>query len=110
MEAVKEFEPRSLDFAYIDGDHRFPYVAQDIYYWFWKIKKGGVLAGHDYSPVVKIPTNDQSTTTNITPVRGIVDAFVKIFNIQKFYVFGRTKSVEGQPKNDMRLSWMIFKP
>lgn len=46
MAAAPDFKPESLDFVYIDGDHKFKYVAEDISEWFWK--KGGMIAGHDY--------------------------------------------------------------
>lgn len=37
-----------LDFVYIDGNHKYEYVKQDIACWRPKIKKGGLLGGHDY--------------------------------------------------------------
>lgn len=48
VEGVKEFEDNSLDFVYIDGDHRFDYVMEDLIAWGRKVKVGGVIAGHDY--------------------------------------------------------------
>lgn len=48
MEAVKDFENASLDFVYIDANHRFDYVVNDIIEWTRKVKKGGIVAGHDY--------------------------------------------------------------
>lgn len=47
MDALKEVtEP--LDFVYIDGNHQFNYVMQDIIAWSKKVKKGGIVAGDDY--------------------------------------------------------------
>ena len=37
-----------LDFVYIDGNHQYEYVKNDIEMWLPKIKKGGWLGGHDY--------------------------------------------------------------
>lgn len=48
MEAVEHFEDESLDFVYIDGDHEFDAVMMDVIKWSKKVKKGGVIAGHDY--------------------------------------------------------------
>ena len=48
MDAVKCFEDESLDFVYIDGNHDFINAAQDIWYWEKKVKKGGIISGHDY--------------------------------------------------------------
>jgi len=46
-EAVKSFDDESLDFVFIDGDHRYVGVKQDIDLWFPKVKVGGILSGHD---------------------------------------------------------------
>lgn len=43
-----EFDDNSVDFIYIDGDHAKECVAQDIEKYLPKLKKGGVIAGHDY--------------------------------------------------------------
>jgi len=50
MEAVKYFLNESLDYIYIDGDHRYEPVCNDLKYWYPKLKIGGVFAGHDYVP------------------------------------------------------------
>ena len=42
------FEDESLDFVYIDANHAYDFVVEDINLWFPKLKKGGVFAGHDY--------------------------------------------------------------
>ena len=47
-EAAEEFKSESLDFVYIDGNHDFQHVSEDIRLWFPKLRKGGLLAGHDY--------------------------------------------------------------
>ncbi|MGB0767312.1 MAG: glycosyltransferase, partial [Phycisphaeraceae bacterium] len=46
--AARHFEDGSLDFVYIDADHRFDAVADDLGAWFDKVREGGILAGHDY--------------------------------------------------------------
>lgn len=38
----------SLDFVFIDGDHAYESVKQDINDWFPKVRKGGIVSGHDY--------------------------------------------------------------
>lgn len=37
-----------LDFVFIDGAHDFDNVMLDIILWSKKVKKGGIVAGHDY--------------------------------------------------------------
>jgi hypothetical protein len=45
--ASKTFSDGALDFVYIDANHSYKYVKQDMNLWWRKIKKGGVMAGHD---------------------------------------------------------------
>ena len=33
MDALKDFEDESLDFVYVDGNHGFKYVTEDIFEW-----------------------------------------------------------------------------
>jgi len=47
-QAVEEFEDESLDFVFIDGNHALEYVIEDIAKWSKKVRKGGIVAGHDY--------------------------------------------------------------
>lgn len=46
--AANMFEDGSLDFVYIDANHAYDYVVQDIALWYPKVKPGGYLCGHDY--------------------------------------------------------------
>ena len=48
-EAVKEFDIGSLDFVYIDAAHDFDNVMRDIIEWGMRVKKGGIISGHDYA-------------------------------------------------------------
>lgn len=48
MDAVADVPDGSLDFVYIDADHRFDFVMQDVIEWTKKVRAGGVVAGHDY--------------------------------------------------------------
>lgn len=48
-EAAKLYEDKSLDFVFIDANHRYEYVKEDIFAWTPKIKLGGLIAGHDYN-------------------------------------------------------------
>ncbi|KKM60786.1 hypothetical protein LCGC14_1538400 [marine sediment metagenome] len=47
VEAAKEFNDDSFDFVYIDGAHSYKDIKEDIDTWYPKVRKGGVLAGHN---------------------------------------------------------------
>lgn len=47
-DAVKEFENNMFNFVYIDANHNFLDVKNDITLWLPKVKKGGFICGHDY--------------------------------------------------------------
>jgi len=49
LEASSRFENNSLDFVYIDSNHKYEFVKQDLYIWYDKLKTHGVLFGDDYS-------------------------------------------------------------
>ncbi len=40
--------PESIDFIYIDGNHQYTSVKEDLNVWSTKIKSGGIIAGHDF--------------------------------------------------------------
>lgn len=43
-----EFPDDALDMVWLDGDHSFDTVSQEIDAWSAKLKRGGILCGHDY--------------------------------------------------------------
>lgn len=47
-QAVGGFPDESLDFVYLDADHSFAAVLNDLYIWWPKLRRGGLLAGHDF--------------------------------------------------------------
>lgn len=53
IEASKTFDDNSLDFVFIDASHEYEDVKNDISVWLPKVKRGGILAGHDYDYVKK---------------------------------------------------------
>jgi len=50
LQAVERIQPGSLDAVFIDGNHHFDFVVQDIIAWAPKVRVGGMVAGHDYKP------------------------------------------------------------
>ncbi len=45
---AKNFEDNSVDFVFIDAGHEYESVVKDINAWLPKIRKGGIISGHDY--------------------------------------------------------------
>lgn len=101
MDALKRFEDESIDFVYIDGNHQFRYIADDIYEWWKKIKKGGMICGHDYAYF------KSRSPCGGCQVREIVDAYAKAFRTD-FWVLGRRRKRGGEVRDDYR-SWMFIK-
>lgn len=48
LEAVNSYEDGSLLMVFIDGSHEYEDVKADLEVWLPKVKRGGILAGHDY--------------------------------------------------------------
>ena len=53
MDAVKKFKRGSLDFVFIDSNHSYDYVMQDLIEWSKKVRIGGIVSGDDYCPMEK---------------------------------------------------------
>ncbi len=103
MDALEDFKDQSLDFVYIDADHCFRGIAEDIYEWTKKVRIGGVVSGHDYFHTIPQAKN---VLCHVGPV---VDAFVKIAGITNWYTFGRSKPLENEAKQNKFLSWMFVR-
>lgn len=51
VDASRQFENNSVGLVYIDGTHDYQSVIQDVTVWWPKVKRGGILSGHDYEHV-----------------------------------------------------------
>lgn len=47
-EASKHFLDEELDFIFLDGDHSYDGVSQDINLFYPKLKTNGIICGHDF--------------------------------------------------------------
>ena len=98
MEAVKDFEDGSLDFVYIDGSHDFMHVTEDIWEWSKKVKKGGIISGHDYY------NKDTGDVPAHVHVKYVLDSYTKAYKIPKWYIIGK----ENKSTSDRDRSWFWF--
>jgi Methyltransferase domain len=48
QQAAEEFLDGRLDFVYLDANHSYSCVLDDLYAWWPKLKVGGLFAGDDY--------------------------------------------------------------
>lgn len=46
--AVNSIQDHSLDYVFIDGDHSYDHVLEDVRLYWNKVKPGGLFSGHDY--------------------------------------------------------------
>lgn len=97
-DAAKDFADESLDFVYIDGNHEFDFPYRDIKAWWPKIRKGGILAGHDFV---------RTTNLNFT-IKDALEKFTKEENINPWFVLGNYRRKSGEVRDRTR-SWMIIK-
>lgn len=101
QDALKYFEDESLDFIYIDGDHSFRFFAEDIVEWSKKVRKKGIVSGHDYFYL------SPKSTNLICQVGPVVDAYVKVMEIDTLHVFGKIEGAKN--KDDRWPSWLFIK-
>ena len=96
VEAVRGFREETLDFVFIDGNHEYPYVKEDIEKWTPIVRKGGIVSGHDYY-VTK--------TGNVGIIRAVND-YVAQYN----YVLELTDWDKDQVlEDDRQPSWFFRK-
>lgn len=72
MEACENFPNDFFNMVFIDADHEFESVKNDIIFWTKKLKKNSILAGHDYDNFwigVRDAVNQTIKKENITLVQ-----------------------------------------
>jgi len=99
MDAVKRFKANSLDFVYIDGNHAFKQVVDDIAEWYARIRPGGIISGHDY-----IKHKESHGLHVVQAVQGYTDSY----GIRPYFVLGEKDSKEGDSRDRFR-SWFWIK-
>lgn len=91
VNAAHSFANETLDFVYLDGSHSYAGVKEDLNAWYWKVKPGGLICGHDYL--------DQKIGNTQFGVKSAVDEFA---GARKLNLLVTIK--------DLYPSWFIVKP
>ena len=100
MMGVKKFEDNSIDFVYIDADHGYNFVMEDISEWYKKLRKGGIISGHDYY-TIKEPRA-------LMHVKKAVNDFVRKNQIKPLIIWGINARIPGTIRDKWR-SWSFIK-
>jgi hypothetical protein len=74
--ASRQFSDNELDFVYIDANHDYEHVKNDLELWAPKVRIGGMISGHDY---------DKYSMNHFDGVVRAVDRFVKKYRIKPVY-------------------------
>jgi len=92
--AARGFIDDVLDFVFLDAGHEYPDIEADIRAWWPKVRKGGILAGHDYGHP-DFPGVAQAVNEHFQNVEGLSD---------KLLLFPPTSTNPGVH------SWWVEKP
>lgn len=98
VDAAAKFPDGSLDFVYIDGNHSFQYVIDDIAAWSKKVRVGGIISGHDYYNTREEAGNRWRKTMPadklklLCQVKDAVDAWTKANEINPWFILTHERS------------------
>lgn len=98
-QALPHIKDESLDFVYIDANHDFYNATFDIHHWSKKVRKGGIVSGHDY----KKPKSG----INIH-VKQVLQGYTDAYRITPWFIVGAQEKIEGTKRDDSR-SWFWVK-
>ena len=77
-EIVNNYKNNTFDMVYIDSDHSYSTTKNNILTWFCKVKKGGIVCGHDYHmPSVKLAVDEVLGSKNIKIFKDSSWAYLK---------------------------------
>jgi len=94
VEASLTVEDGLLDFVFIDGDHYFDNAMLDIILWSKKVRKGGIVSGHDY----------YKSNKGTVQVMKAIDTYAEIHNIKLNIIKSKT---DGHKDDRVPCWWFV---
>lgn len=95
LDAANLVPDQSLDFAFVDADHTYQGVRNDLRAWWPKVRSGGILCGHDY--------NSPKDQAGLWGVRRAVDEFAVGHGLtpeqHQWHVWSVQKPVVASPEH-----------
>jgi len=85
-EVVDQIPDESLDFVFIDGNHAYEWVVWDIAKWSKKVRKGGIIYGHDYDDY---SNHRRWKEMSVVPA---VDGWMKSYKIHPWFVITNNRN------------------
>jgi hypothetical protein len=104
LDAAKDFPDGSLDFVYIDANHRFEYVVNDLATWSKKVRPGGIVSGHDFHRM-SLSTDLKNNPQHTLPA---LMGYTAAKGIRPWFVIGQKNAPPGDRRDRYR-SWMWVK-
>lgn len=99
LDAARDFADNSLDFVYIDSNHNFQSITNDICEWLKKVKPGGIIGGHDFMG---------GKEWMGIHVKHVIIAYTAAYKIRPWFVLGTEHRMPGQIRDKSR-SWFWIK-
>jgi predicted O-methyltransferase YrrM len=99
VEVAKTIPDGSLDFVFIDANHAYEYVVADIAAWAPKVRKGGIVYGHDFDDYQNYKNHSYSIN-----VINAVTGWVNSNKIRPWYILTNTNGDKS------RHCWLYIKP
>lgn len=75
-----------VDLVFIDGEHSYEAAKKDIHAWIPKIRKGGVISGHDYMDKITTDTEVKKAVDEIFPIVNLEDDILENGELKIWWV------------------------
>jgi hypothetical protein len=108
VEASKDLTDGCLDFVYIDANHSYKAVTDDLEAWWPKVAIGGIISGHDYMDRIRPKKRAYNCL-----VRSAVNDFIQRKQLQLPYLTQPTCCpswvlVKPRTADDVKSGWVNF--